>query len=120
MKNKSAFTKSESARLRNALEQQLNSLIFDSEYGYYIEAYTKFGWRVLAQRTLNLPSPSVKNAYQIWLSMCVSDRYLVLIKFRELTDRFPPMSTNIRVLLFCRVFMTELAPILIRTSAYSD
>jgi len=116
------FTHSESAALSAVLQSHLQfSMMRGTINEYLVSGYTPGQWLYLLYNTPQNRLLCIRSAYQVWLSMQTQHRRAVLQKFQLLLkDHFCTYSTNGKTLLFCAVFIHELAPLLIQTTFSQD
>jgi len=122
MKDIHAFTPMESAALCTLLNRHLQFAVTNGAINKHIgQDYAPGNWPHLLHNTAQNQLVCVKSAYTIWLAMYAQDRHDVLRRFQCLIkNHLHTYPIQNKTMLFCAVFIHELAPLLTQATAYPD
>jgi hypothetical protein len=112
---KPAMSKMDSAYLRQRLEGHLAVIFANQTIFKYLEIDgCRPELQIIGGCMDNVMAlPQIKLAYQIWLDMYTTDRHNVVGKFYRLYTTLPILGQdNQKTLIFCALFIHELAAIL--------
>lgn len=116
MKRKPIVNSTASAILRVRLENHLTKVFTEERICQYL-AIDDYGTEMQLANSCQastLALPRIKLAFQLWSGMCVADRHAVLGKFHSL------YAGDQKTLIFCALFVHELANILAEVMEWPD